>query len=228
VIQNPRLGQPGGEADEQDHVKWRRRRELLPHSAVGNVPAQELEPYPELPGAGGQLAGQGPVRVEVGGDQVDPPHEIGPPGGYGLQRTEEVVGEAARGGEDADLPPGQQTRLQLGLYPAREDVEPVVDGAVERIFQEGTIQRTVALFVPVVDGAHHARRVPLFEEEPAQGGEEERRLSPRPPDPLCEQVPEDVAAVERRLLHLAGGASGRAPETPPFVLSPPPPCRDAP
>src|SRR5919107_1431664 len=227
MIQNPRLGQPGGEADEQDHVKWRRRRELLPHSAVGNVPAQELEPYPELPGAGGQLAGQGPGGVGGGAAREAPPHEIGTPGGYGLQGTEEVVGEAARGGEDADLPPGPQTRFQLGLYAAREDVEPVVDGAMERILQEDAVQRTVAFFVPVVDGAHHARRVPLFEEEPAQGGEEERRLSPRPPEPLCEQVPEDVAAVERRLLHLAAGASARAQETASLVVRLLPLCRDA-
>ena len=87
------------------------------------------------------------MRVQVGGGELHPIHEFGRPRGYRLQGAEEVVGEAARGREDADLPSGPQARLQLGFDLLRQDLQPIIDRPVKRVLQKDVVQPTVTFFV---------------------------------------------------------------------------------
>ena len=58
-------------------------------------------------------------------------------------------------------------RAQFGFDLPRQDLQPIVDRPVERVLQKDAVKQTVTSFVLIVDHAHHAGGVSLFEKEPS-------------------------------------------------------------
>src|SRR5437899_894151 len=139
------------------------RRALGAQSGGRQVAADELQVEPDAIGCGFKLWSEVARGVEIRGDQQHPARQLAVFGGELRQRAEEVVGEAAWGGENAHLASTREATPQLVFDSPFEDREPVAHRAVQRIAVKSTLRERRARGL-IVDVPHHTSRIAVLEE----------------------------------------------------------------
>src|SRR5262245_26696812 len=98
-----------------------------------------------------QLCGEDAVRIKISRRHVHALHRVRILSRDLFQRTKQIVGKAARGGEDTKLIARRKTSFKLQFDLSHENLEPIVNSAVKRVFEKDAIERAVVFFIAIVD-----------------------------------------------------------------------------
>src|ERR1041385_7235618 len=128
---------------------------------------------------------------------MDELHRLRIPARAVFERSKQIVCKTARRREDTNFSARRQTRFELRLDLLRENLQAIVNRAVQRVFEEDAVEQAVVVLVVIVDHTHHARGVAFLQEQAAQLRKEKRRLAPGAAEPFLEQVAKEVTVVER-------------------------------
>ncbi len=159
-----RLRQPARQTDKQGNVVGTRPGEVPQRACFGDVTGDKVELDSQEARACRELAGQDAMRIKVSGDQLDVLHQIWFSGGDGLERAKEVISKPAWRGDDAHLRLPTQAVGQFSLDVAGQDLQPVMNGAVQRVAEKNALERAPRNLAVLVDDAHDAGGISLLHE----------------------------------------------------------------